>query len=147
MVLRPRHLRFRHRAFRRRPQQYRRDPERHPQAPYERYRSDTRRAVEEMMRAVRPDGCLHVTTDVYLPERQTTDRWSSPDGSGPISAYRYEDIEGLFARTLDDGGFELGGGRDFDCSHLVEDLDRSTYRDRFFTTSSLFARRPARTAG
>jgi SAM-dependent methyltransferase len=116
--------------------------------PYEQYRSDTRRAVEEMMRVVRPGGYVYLTTDAYLPDRQKTDRWSSPDGSGPIwSAYRYEDIEGLFVRTLEDGGFELVGGHDFDRSHLVDDPDRSTYRGRFFTTFALFARRPARTAG
>jgi hypothetical protein len=101
-----------------------------------------------MMRVVRPGGYVYLTTDAYLPDRQTTDRWSSPDGSGPIwSAYRYEDIEGLFVRTLEDGGFELVGGHDFDSSHLVDDPDRSTYRGRFFTTFALFARRPARTAG
>jgi SAM-dependent methyltransferase len=127
------------------PQQYRRDPKRHPPAPYERYRSDTRRAVEELMRVVAPGGYLYLTTDAYLPERQTTDRWSSPDGRGPIwSAYRYEDIEGLFVRTLEDGGFELVGGPDFDRSQLVDDRDRSTYRGRFFTTFALFARRPGR---
>jgi SAM-dependent methyltransferase len=116
--------------------------------PYEQYRSDTRRALEELMRVVRPGGYVYLTTDAYLPDRQTTDRWSSPDGSGPIwSAYHYEDIEGLFVRTLEDGGFELVGGRDFDSSHLVDDPDRSTYRGRFFTTFALFARRPARTAG
>lgn len=123
----------------------RRDPK---PAPYERFRSDTRRAVEEMMRVVRPGGHLYLTTDAYLPERQTTDRWSSPDGKGPIwSAYRYEDIEGVFVRTLVDGGFELVGGHDFDRSHLVGDPDRSTYRGRHFTTFALFARRPSRTVG
>jgi SAM-dependent methyltransferase len=123
----------------------RRDPE---PAPYDRYRSDTRRAVEEMMRVVRPGGYLYLMTDAYLSDRQTTDRWSSPDGKSPIwSAYRYEDIDGLFVRTLEDGGFELVGGHDFDRSELVNDPDRSTYRGRFFTTFALFARRPARTAG
>jgi SAM-dependent methyltransferase len=127
---------------------YGRDPERHPRPAYERYRFDTRRAAEEMMRVVRPGGYLYLTTDAYLPERQTTDSWSSPDGSGPIwSAYRYEDIEGLFVRALEDGGFELVGGHDFDRSHLVDDPDRSTFRGRFFTTFALFARRPAGTAG
>jgi SAM-dependent methyltransferase len=130
------------------PQQYRRDPERHPPAPYERYRLDTRRALEEMMRVVRPGGYLYLTTDAYLADRQTTDRWSSPDGTGPIwSAYRYEDIDGLFVRTLEDGGFQLVGGHDFDATHLVDDPDRSTYRGRFFTTFALFAQSPATAAG
>jgi SAM-dependent methyltransferase len=119
------------------------DPEGQPPAPYERYRSDTRRAVEEMMRVVRRGGYLYLTTDAYIPERQTTDAWSSPHGNGPIwSAYHYEDIEGLFVRTLEDGGFELVGGHDFDRSHLIDDPDRSTYRGRFFTTFALFAQRP-----
>jgi SAM-dependent methyltransferase len=114
-------------------------------ASYDRYRSDTRRAVEEMLRVVRPGGYLYLTTDAYLSDRQTTDRWSSPDGKSPIwSAYRYEDIDGLFVRTLEERGFELVGGHDFDRSQLVNDPGRSTYRGRFFTTFALFARRPAR---
>jgi hypothetical protein len=47
-------------------------------------------------------------------------------------------------RTLEECGFELVGGHDFDRSQLVNDPDRSTYRGRFFTTFALFARRPAR---
>ncbi|MEJ7785734.1 MAG: class I SAM-dependent methyltransferase, partial [Solirubrobacteraceae bacterium] len=55
--------------------------------------ADTQTALGEMARVLRPGGLLYLTTDVYLPERQTTDGWAKFDAGSVIwSAYRFDDI-------------------------------------------------------
>ena len=120
-----------------------RDPERNPRKPYEQYLAETRRALDEMMRVVRPGGHVFVTTDAYIPELQRTDTWSSPNGEGPIwSAYRFEEIENVFVKAVDENGFELVGAADYR-PVLLDDPDRGSYRGRYFTTFCVFARRKA----
>lgn len=118
-----------------------RDPDRHPRKTYEEYTRDTRRALDEMMRVVRPGGHVFVTTDAYVADRQRTDTWSSPRGKGPIwSAYRYETIEDVFLTSVRENGFELVGEPSYRVE-LLDDPDRSSYRGRWFTTFAIFARR------
>lgn len=120
-----------------------RDPERHPRKPHEEYLADTRRALDEMMRMVKPGGHLFLTTDAYIPERQRTDAWSSPRGDDPIwSAYRFEDVENVFVSAVDERGFEFVGTPDYRPA-LLDDPDRSSYRGRYFTSFCVFARRRA----
>lgn len=112
--------------------------------PYEKYLADTRLGMTEMARVVAPGGLLYVTTDAYIPERQTTDSWSSPRGDRPIwSAYRLSDLEATFVAPVLDSGLELIGDPDFREELLVGDQDRATYRGRYFTTFAIAARRPA----
>jgi SAM-dependent methyltransferase len=119
-----------------------RDPERYPRKAYEEYAADTRRALDEMMRVVRPGGYLFLTTDAYIPDLQRSDTWSSPGGDGPIwSAYRFESIEHVFLAAARENGFELVGRPDYAVERLLEDPDRSSYRGRYFTTFCMFARR------
>lgn len=112
--------------------------------PYDRYVEDTRRGMREMARVLAPGGLLYVTTDAYLPDRQTTDSWSAPDGQGPIwSAYEFSAIEDVFVATVREAGLELVGEPDFRAALLLGDDDHATYRGRYFTTFAVAARRPA----
>jgi len=120
-----------------------RDPEHHPRKRHDEYLADTRQALDEMMRVVKPGGHLYLTTDAYDPERQRTDAWSSPRGEGPIwSAYHFEDIENVFVRAVRENGLEFVGTPDYRRA-LLDDPDRSSYRGRYFTTFCIFARRNA----
>jgi SAM-dependent methyltransferase len=119
-----------------------RDPVQYPRKSYEEYAGDTRQALDEMMRVVRPGGYLFLTTDAYVPYLQQSDTWSSPRGDAPIwSAYRFESIERVFLAAVHENGFELVGRPDHAVERLLEDPDRSSYRGRYFTTFCLFARR------
>jgi SAM-dependent methyltransferase len=125
------------------PLAHRRDPENNRRAPYERYVADTSQALDSMMSVVRPGGFFYLTTDAFMPDRQTTDTWSNPDGSGEIwSAYRYEDVENVFVEAVRRNGFEFWSPPRFDAELLIDDPSRASYRGRHFTVFSLFVRRP-----
>ncbi|MGI8631737.1 MAG: class I SAM-dependent methyltransferase [Solirubrobacterales bacterium] len=114
---------------------WRRDPEGHPRASYEAFVANTRTALREMVRVLRPGGTLFVTSDAYLADLQRGDNWMKAGGPGEIwSAYRFEDIEGVFVRTLTDEGLVLVGEPGFDRGSLEADATHSTYRGRYFTT-------------
>lgn len=111
--------------------------------PHDRFVDDTRRAITEMARVVAPGGLLFVTTDAYLPDRQTTDAWSSPSGERPIwSAYHFADIEPAFLVPVREAGLELIGKVDYRERLLLDSADRATYRGRYFSTFAVAARRP-----
>lgn len=124
------------------PSAHRRGPQANPQLPYDRYVADTRTALEQIMRTVRPGGLLYVTTDAYLADRQRTDTWNPP-AERIWSAYRFEEVEGLFLETVRSGGFALVGRPDYRRELLEQSIDRSTYRGRWFTTFAVLARRNA----
>jgi SAM-dependent methyltransferase len=107
---------------------------------YEEYVEMTRTGLREMARVLAPGGLLYVTTDAYIPELQRTDAWSSPNGSVPImSAYRFEDIEGVFVDSVRSAGLELVGTPDYRRELLERDPDRGSYRGRYFTTFAILA--------
>jgi SAM-dependent methyltransferase len=125
------------------PRAFRRDPAANPQLPYDAYVNRTRAAIREMARVLAPGGLLYVTTDAYLPDRQFEDAWSPPNGVPRLwSAYRWEDIEGLFLDEAHRQGLRLVGEPDYGSNLLLGDRARSTYRGRFFTTFALLAEKP-----
>ena len=126
------------------PRAHRRDPGANPQLPYDAYVDRTRAAIREMARVLAPGGLLYVTTDAYLPDRQFEDAWSPPNGVPRLwSAYRWEDIEGVFLDEALGQGLRLVGEPDYGSSLLLGDRSRSTYRGRFFSTFALLAERPS----
>ncbi len=123
---------------------HRRDPQRHPKPPYELYLEKTRGALKEMTRVLRPNGILYLTTDAFVRGLQKTDAWVKFDTGGVIwSAYRFEDIAGVFLGTLEKEGLRVVGPPAIDESLLVDDKSRSTFRGRYFTTFSVTARKAA----
>jgi SAM-dependent methyltransferase len=126
------------------PKLHAQDPDAHPQLPYERYLSETRRALESMMRVLRPGGWLYLTTDAYLEERQSDDAWNPVHGVPRIwSAYHYGDIDAVFLDAVRANGLEPLGPVRYDRQSLLDDPDRAIYRGRYFTTFCLFARKCA----
>lgn len=109
---------------------------------YERYVADTAQAMREMARVVAPGGLLYVTTDVYIPARQTTDVWSTPTDGRIWSAYHFEEIERTFLAAVRNAGLELIGEPDYREQLLVDSTDRASYRGRYFTVFAVAARRP-----
>lgn len=115
-----------------------------PKPPHSRFADDTRRALREMVRVLTPGGLLFVTSEAFMPERQSTDAWSSPDGSTPIwNAYPFEDINDLFLSTVLEAGATLVGEASFDPARLTGDADHSNFRGRYFTTFCVAAQRDA----
>jgi len=111
--------------------------------PYDEYIATSRRAVDEMLRVLRPGGLLYLTTDAFLDKLQETDAWAGTGPGEPIwSAYRMEDVVPLFVEPLEAGGFDFVGGHDYSPELLLNDPDRSNYRGRYFTTFAVFARKP-----
>lgn len=115
-------------------------PDENPQMPYEQYIADTAKAVASMASVVKPGGLLYLTTDAYIPGLQTKDAWNPP-ADRIWSAYRFEEIEDLFVKSLLSRNFELVGRPDYDRSLLLDSANRSTYRGRYFTTFALLARK------
>jgi SAM-dependent methyltransferase len=109
---------------------------------HQRFLADTTVALGEMARVLRPGGLLYLTTDAYLPERQTTDGWAKFDSGGVIwSAYRFDDIEPTFVETLATAGLRPVAPPELDRRLLVADPGRSTFRGRYFTTFALLGER------
>lgn len=121
---------------------YRRNPEQHPRLPYAEYLQRTTTALEEMVRVLRPNGILYVTTDAYVSRFQKTDAWSKFDTGGVIwSAYRFEDVRPVFLDTLERAGAEIVGPPRLDESMVIDDRKRSTFRGRYFTSFAVVGRK------
>lgn len=130
------------------PKAHKRDPAANPQLPYPEYAEATRTALREMARVLKPGGLMYVTTDAFVPELQETDAWSSPHGMGKIwSAYRFDDIENVFVRTVEEAGLVLAGQSRYGRDLLVDSARHGTYRGRYFTTFAIAASRPEEDLG
>lgn len=106
--------------------------------PYGAFRRRTADALREMVRVLKKRGYLYLTTDVYLPG-QRSDRWKSPFPSrGITGAYRFDDIASLFLPTLERYGCVAKGGISLDERILKQNVMRSNYRGRYFSTVSFW---------
>lgn len=119
------------------------DPSTRRVFPYHLFLKRIRRALSEIVRVLKPNGRLFLTSDAYLPEFQKNDRYSlSPLYHGKIgAAFRIEDFEDTFIHTLTDIGCSLIGQAQFNFDDLRRHIDRSNYRGRYFTTFALYAQK------
>jgi SAM-dependent methyltransferase len=125
------------------PMQVKRNPAAPGPVPYDDFLARTRLALDEMARVLAPGGLLFVTSDAFIEGRQTSDGWTAPHEDGRIwSAYRFGDIDDVFARAITENDLEFIGERGHRRDLLEADRSRSTYRGRFFTTFAIVARRP-----
>lgn len=118
------------------------DPGTGEQKPYEQFIEMTQVGLREMLRVIRRGGYFYLTTDAYVPELQTIDNWSKKKPGRKIwSAYYIQDIKPIFLDTIVYQGFEIVGDHNYDPELLIHDTSRCTFRGRYFTTFSIYARR------
>lgn len=110
---------------------------------YDDFLKRTKKALRELIRVTKHSGFIYITSDVFIPEKVKIDSWSKkrPPYDTIWSAYRYEEIDRLFITTMRENNCELEGIPDFGMEKLEKNAKRSSYRDRFFTTFTILAKK------
>lgn len=112
------------------------------QIPRATFIANTRKALVEMVRVLRPCGYLYLTTDAYLPDRQKDCAWSRKRGDELIwSAYHYSDLQDVFLNTLEQESCAYDPRLTVTPDFLLGSEDFATYRGRFFVTFCVLARK------
>lgn len=108
---------------------------------YRNFLRDTRKAISELVRVTKPKGHIFLTSDIYIPHLQKTDRWDGATGPNIGTAYKKDDFERIFLGSFKQFRCELVGGVDFDFGTMIKDSGRNTYRGRYFTTFVLYVKK------
>lgn len=113
------------------------------QYPYDKFIARTEKGLAEMARMVKKGGYLYVTSDAFIPDLQDVDAWSRKrePGNKIWSAFRFEDINNIFVKTIEKNKLTIIGEKDYSLKQLVSDKNRSTYRGRYFSTFAILARK------
>lgn len=113
------------------------------QLPYEKFQEATQKGLKEMMRVIKKGGYFYLTTDVYLPDLQSVDYWSKkrPPHNIIWSAYKFDDIQLTFIKTLQDGNFKLVGKSDLERDSLLNNKNRKSFRGQYFSTFAILAQK------
>lgn len=108
---------------------------------YTAFLRDTKKAISELVRVTKPKGYIFLTSDIYFPHLQVTDKWDGATGGRIGTAYKREDFERIFLESFKNLHCHLMGNADFDFDKVIACVDRSTYRGRYFTTFALYAKK------
>jgi ubiquinone/menaquinone biosynthesis C-methylase UbiE len=103
--------------------------------PYDRFLEDSRAALLEMARVIRPGGRLFLTTEIFDPDRVTGDAWSGR--SDMVCSYAWPDWEEVFIGSLRQAGVMIAPALEMSRDTLLQDGRRRNYRDRYNTTFAL----------
>lgn len=106
---------------------------------YAKFLGDTKKAISELVRVTKPKGYIFLTSDIYFPHLQKTDRWDGAMKGRIGTAYKREDFERIFLGSFTELHCLLAGGVDFDFDTVTRNFGRNTYRGRYFTTFTLYA--------
>lgn len=95
-------------------------------------------AVKEMIRVLKPNGLLYLTTDFYL-SRQSTDKWT----------YTKNKIRGAFEMSflkvmvdeMERCGIKFNDTPEISHKILLNDVSRANYRGRYFTTYAFLGKK------
>lgn len=110
---------------------------------YTKFLRDTKKAISELVRVTKPKGYIFLTSDIYFPHLQKTDRWDGATGGSIGTAYKREDFEDIFLDSFKQLHCRLPGKVDFDFNTMIEGVGRNIYRGRYFTTFALYAQKKA----
>jgi len=110
---------------------------------YNTFIRDSKRSVEELGRVVKNGGIIYITSDLYDPNLQKTDRWwKSLQDDVVVGAYKFEDFSSTFIDSLRKQGFVFSGkDLDLDFSLVINGENRSNFRGRYITTFYLLMSR------
>lgn len=110
--------------------------------PYDEFIQETKQALIEMGRVVKRGGYIYITSDLYDPDLQKDDKWWGSEECGQIvCAYRYNDFDNIFLKTLRNQGFIFDRGYDYNFDLVRNDSNRANYRGRYITTFSLLMKK------
>ncbi len=111
--------------------------------PYNTFLKHTKIALREMVRVLKKGGRLFLTSEVFFPNLQKTDRYPQayfyPNRIGGV--YKKDDFLKVFLNTLSNLKCLLIGKTDFNFDNILSNINRSNYRGRYFTTFSIYARK------
>ncbi len=109
---------------------------------YNQFIKRTKKSLKEMVRVLKKEGRLFITTELYFPKLQQTDRYAQgflyPKRIG--AAFKIDDFQKVFLGTLIKLGCRLIGESDYNPA-LLKDVSRSNFRGRYFTTFALYAQK------
>lgn len=108
---------------------------------YTKFLKDTKKAISKLIRVTKPNGYIFLTSDIYFPLLQKTDRWDGSSVGSVGTAYKREDFERIFLEGFKNLHCRLVGNVDFDFDAVINRVDRCIYRGRYFTTFALYAQK------
>lgn len=98
------------------------------------------KALTEMIRVLKPKGRIFLTSDIYYHNLQKNDRFSQLHNYKMIkAAFRKDDFQKVFLDTLFKLKCRLIGKENFNFEDILDKVDRSIYRGRYFTTFVIYA--------
>ena len=112
--------------------------------PYDEQQRRLAQVLDEMIRVVRPGGCLYVTSECCDFSLATTDNWKQAyyydDGPALSGAWPVQDVPRLFYEYVAARGFALVGGVQFAPAQIAE-RDHWTWRGPYFSGFSMLAKK------
>lgn len=108
---------------------------------YSMFLRNTKKALSEIVRVTKSKGFIFMTSDIYYPQFQKTDKWDGAKGKTVGTAYKKEDFERIFIKTFTQLGCEPVCDTDFHFDKLRSNFFRSIYRGRYFTTFRLYVQK------
>lgn len=108
---------------------------------YAKFLIDTQKAISELVRVTKQNGYIFLTSDMYFPHLQKTDKWDGRSGNRVGTAYKREDFQRIFLDGFGKRHCRLVGRSDFDFDAVVTSIGRNTYRGRYFTTFALYVQK------
>jgi len=103
---------------------------------YNTFLEDSKVAVREMCRVIKKGGYLYITSDMFIPNIQITDRGNPGRDLG--EAYKINDLKEIFLNTLNKNEIKTICNPQLDVKIVLENGDRSNYRGRYFSTFAIF---------